>query len=91
MCFHYIILWITSFPIIIFLELLDYIEKLKKLVEAVQEPLSKTQRNVITMRNLMDSWAKVPLLIRSNGPNSLLALDDKMDRIQKRSAYYSTL
>ncbi|XP_014280457.2 dynein beta chain, ciliary [Halyomorpha halys] len=65
-------------------DLLDYIAKLHKLVEAVQEPLSKTQANVVSMRSLLEPWAKSPLFMRTDGPSSLLSIEDKSDRIQKR-------
>ncbi|XP_024080370.1 dynein beta chain, ciliary isoform X1 [Cimex lectularius] len=71
--------WLSS-------ELLEYIAKLHEVVRGVQGPLSQTQANVQTMRNLLEKWAKHPLFMRSSPETKegLLAIDDKQEKIEKR-------
>lgn len=68
----------------IIVELIDYIGKLHELVRGVQEPLGKTQANVNSVRCLMEKWLRAPLFMRNDSKDSLLSLDDKAEKIDKR-------
>jgi len=63
----------------------QYIQNLFDLVGGLERRVQNTQKNVSALRNVMSTWIKMPLFERRDGKkDTLLALDLRQERIQKR-------
>lgn len=63
----------------------EYVNNLFELVSTLNKRVQKTQDNVNAIRNIISEWFKTPLFERKEGKkDSLLCLDEKSERIQKR-------
>ncbi|KAK6645275.1 hypothetical protein RUM43_001551 [Polyplax serrata] len=72
-------------------DLATYVEKLFEMVGSLDRRVQKTQDNVNLIRNIMSAWLKNPLFERKDGKkDSLLCLEEKSERIQKRYAEMKT-
>ncbi|KAF5404064.1 Dynein heavy chain axonemal [Paragonimus heterotremus] len=64
-----------------------YIQTTRDKVNDLQRRVVQTQENVQLIRNIMSSWSKNPLFERKEGKrDTLLSLDDREDRCNKRFA-----
>ncbi|XP_050527559.1 dynein beta chain, ciliary isoform X2 [Daktulosphaira vitifoliae] len=63
----------------------SYIGKVQDLVNQLYQRVQKTQENVKRIKSILFSWAKTPVLYRKdNKKDTLLAIDDRDERILKR-------
>lgn len=66
---------------------MDYLLEIRKPVERLQARMHKTQQNLSEIRSIMSVWTRVPLFERKDGKkDSVLCLDERVDRITKRYA-----
>jgi len=69
-----------------FLGLNEYIGSVQDLVNKLYCRVQKTQENIKRIRSAMSSWARLPVLCRKdNKKDTLLGLDDRVERFSKRS------
>lgn len=67
--------------------IMDYLLELRKPVERLQARMQQTHQNLHEIRTIMSAWAKIPLFERKDGKkDSVLCLDERIDRITKRYA-----
>ncbi|KAL4135288.1 hypothetical protein QTP88_006906 [Uroleucon formosanum] len=63
----------------------EYIGSVQDLVYKLYRRVQKTQENIKRMRSAISSWARLPVLCRKdNKKDTLLAIDDRVDRFSKR-------
>lgn len=68
-----------------FLDILTYLQELRKPVECLQGRMNKIQNNLQEIRNIMSAWAKLPLFERKDGKkDTVLCLDERIERKNKR-------
>ena len=68
-----------------------YIETTRDQVHDLEERVQKSKDNVELIQKLMTSWSKQPLFERKEDKHdTLLSLDDRVDRIGKRYANIGT-
>lgn len=69
----------------------EYIGSVQELVYTLYRRVQKTQENIKRMRSAMASWARLPVLCRKdNKKDTLLALEDRVERFSKRLYYRVT-
>lgn len=69
----------------IFIGLNEYIANVQDLVYKLYRRVQKTQENIKRMRSSISSWARFPVLCRKdNKKDTLLAIDDRVERFSKR-------
>lgn len=77
--------WITLLLRFLILGLNEYIGSVQDLVYKLYRRVQKTQENVKRMRSAISSWARLPVLCRKdNKKDTLLAMDDRVERFSKR-------
>ena len=65
----------------------EYIQQTRDQVHDLEKRVQKAKDNVETMKKIMQEWSKQPLFERKElKKESLLALDDRQDRLHKRYA-----
>ncbi|KAK3590847.1 hypothetical protein CHS0354_024585 [Potamilus streckersoni] len=70
----------------------EYIEKTRDQVIDLESRVQKSKNNAEEIKSLMASWSKNPLFVRKEEKNdTLLQLDDKDDRLNKRYAEIKTI
>ena len=63
----------------------EYIEKTREQVHDLEMRVQKSKDNVEEIKRIMTTWSKVPLFERKEDKHdTLLMLDDREDRINKR-------
>lgn len=67
------------------LDILDYLNELRQPVERLQVRMQCTQLNLEQIRRITSTWSKVPLFERKEH-DSVLCIDERTDRINKRYA-----
>lgn len=71
-------------------DLWQYVENLKKLVDDLLDRLTRSQNNLKTIENLLQSWSGTPILERKDGKkDTMLDLDGREEKFKKRFAFYS--
>lgn len=61
-------------------------------VNELESSVHKAKNNIEEINNLMSSWSKTPLFARyENKHETLLNLDDRKDRLEKRYANISDI
>lgn len=69
------------------IDIMDYLQELRKPVERLQKRMQKTQSNLAEIRSVMSAWVKIPLFERKDcKKDAVLCLDERSDRITKRYA-----
>lgn len=70
----------------------EYIQMTRDHVNELESSVHKAKNNIEEINNLMSSWSKTPLFARyENKHETLLNLDDRKDRLEKRYANISDI
>lgn len=67
------------------LNILEYLQELRKPVECLQGRMQKIQNNLQEIRDIMSAWAKLPLFERKDSKkDTVLCLEERYERKSKR-------
>ncbi|KAJ6635135.1 Dynein beta chain, ciliary, partial [Pseudolycoriella hygida] len=67
--------------------ILDYLMKIRKPVETLQDRMNRTQTNLAEIRKVISCWVKIPLFERKDSKkDAVLCIDERFERITKRYA-----
>uniref|UniRef100_A0A8C9SNB8 Dynein axonemal heavy chain 17 n=1 Tax=Scleropages formosus TaxID=113540 RepID=A0A8C9SNB8_SCLFO len=64
----------------------DYIQKVRDMVRDLERCLQKVKDNVEVIQNIMKTWMS-PIFERKEGKDTLINLDDRTERLEKRYSY----
>lgn len=74
-----------SFVSMYFLDIMDFCQDIRKPVESLQQRTLIIQANLVEIKSIMSTWAKLPLFERKEGrKDTVLCLDERFDRKTKR-------
>jgi dynein heavy chain, axonemal len=85
--FHFLILKHLAKLYVLSLDIMDFCQNIRKPVESLQSRTLVIQANLVEIKKIMSTWAKIPLFERKDARKDMvLCLDERVDRKTKRYA-----